>query len=97
LHCRGATNGVFYCDALTAETFNAPKPAVLQATYKVPTAVITGAATSSANPTATATGNAGNGKDGGGGGGVLSTGAEAGIRVGYALAGLAILGLGGWF
>jgi len=100
--CCGTTNGIVHCGTPTLETFKAPAPSALSATYTVPSTVATGPASSSSvssssSSTATGTGAAGSGNgNGNNGSGGLSTGAQAGIGVGCAIAGLAMLGLLGW-
>ncbi|PMD67475.1 uncharacterized protein K444DRAFT_16409 [Hyaloscypha bicolor E] len=48
-HCCGQTNGTIHCDDPTTESFQAPAPSALVATYMVPSVVQTAASSTSAS------------------------------------------------
>lgn len=51
-HCCGQTNGTIHCDDPTTESFQAPAPSALVATYMVPSVVQTAASSTSASTSA---------------------------------------------
>lgn len=99
-HCCGQKNGSIHCDSPTAETFAAPAPAALVATFVVGSAPSTIAATPSSTSLTTLTTPSSStsqtsGKVANDGG--LSEGAKAGIEIGCGIIGLAGFGALIWF
>lgn len=104
-HCCGLINGSVRCDTPTDETFSAPAPSALSVTFSVgPTPVTAASSPSSTSPTTspsstspTTSPSASQTSDPQATGGGLSGGAKAGIGVGCAIVGVAIIGLLAWF
>jgi len=100
-HCCGVINGSVRCDTPSDETFSAPAPSQLSATFTVASTPITSAASTSSTTTGTtaitppSSPTQTPGANGNGGG--LSGGAKAGIGVGCAVAALASVGVLIWF
>ncbi|KAN0095456.1 hypothetical protein V8E51_016167 [Hyaloscypha variabilis] len=102
-HCCGVINGSVRCDTPSDETFSAPAPSQLSATFTVASTPITSAASTSTSSTTTGTTaitplsspTQTPGANGNGGG--LSGGAKAGIGVGCAVVALASVGVLIWF
>jgi hypothetical protein len=100
-HCCGVdSNGDVRCDTPTAETFSAPAPSALSATFTVgaspstASASLSSTSSTSSSPTSSTSSPTQSPKLSAGG---LSGGAKAGIGIGCAIVGLAILGLLAWF
>ncbi|PMD46401.1 hypothetical protein L207DRAFT_628951 [Hyaloscypha variabilis F] len=100
-HCCGQTNGSIRCDIPTAETFAAPAPSALLATFVVGSAPSTLAASPSSTSLTTTTPSSSSSTsqtssivaNGGG----LSEGAKAGIGIGCGIIGLAGFSALTWF